>query len=98
MLEQSADTLLATHEIGHLFGNFDECVSSVVNPDDPSVRNVYDSLLGLGVADPVYERYFQFVLGWLSGFEQLYTQAGFFAGFCQSIGSTRTCFRRGLAL
>ncbi|MGB5326101.1 MAG: hypothetical protein WBN40_11850 [Pseudomonadales bacterium] len=58
---------LAAHEIGHLFGNYDEYQSGAVDPNDPTYWNDYDTLMGWNVTHNLEERHYQFVLDWVEG-------------------------------
>lgn len=49
------------HEVGHMFGNFDEYAGGAVNPNG-SFGGVSDSLMGSGLK--VYDRHYQFVEDW----------------------------------
>lgn len=58
---------LAAHEVGHLFGNYDEYQSGAIDPDDSSYWNVYDNLMGWNLSHHLEERHYQFVLDWVEG-------------------------------
>lgn len=57
---------LAAHEVGHLFGNYDEHPNGGVNPFDSTYWDVHDSLMGGGVTSTLESRHFNFVLDWVS--------------------------------
>lgn len=54
----------AAHEIGHMFGLFDEYIGGAVDPNDMTYWNVTDSIMGLGVTETMHERHYQFILDW----------------------------------
>lgn len=56
---------LAAHEIGHLFGNYDEYQTGAVDPNDSTYWNVYDNLMGWNLTHNLEERHYQFVLDWV---------------------------------
>lgn len=56
----------AAHEVGHMFGNYDEYAAGAVNPDG-SYTNVYDSLMGSGLTQTLFPRHYQFIVDWVGG-------------------------------
>jgi hypothetical protein len=63
---QSKQDEAAAHEVGHIFGNYDEYSGGAVNPDG-SYGYAADSLMGSLITQTLHERHYQFIADWVSG-------------------------------
>lgn len=56
---------LAAHEVGHMFGNYDEYSSGAVNPTDPGTWSVPGSIMGGALSAQIYPRHYTPFVDWL---------------------------------